>query len=95
MLGDMPHVQASTVRAVADALRGGASLARPYWNDEPGHPVGISRKMEAEFMRLPNDEGGARLFRKHADRVLRISSCDQGCVLDIDYPDDLRNAALR
>ncbi|NGM86147.1 nucleotidyltransferase family protein [Parapusillimonas sp. SGNA-6] len=92
MLGDMPYVQASTVRAVADALRGGALLVRPYWNGQPGHPVGFSREMEAEFMNLSDEEGGARLFREHADRVLRIPSCDRGCVLDIDHPEDLDTA---
>ena len=89
MLGDMPCVQASTIQAVADALRDGALLARPYLGEQPGHPVGISTKMEDEFLRLPDDEGGACVFRKYADRVVRIPSSDQGCVLDIDRPEDL------
>lgn len=92
MLGDMPCMQASTIQAVADALRDGALLARPYLGEQPGHPVGISRKMEDEFLRLPDDEGGARIFREHAQQVSRIYCSDEGCIYDIDRPEDLYGA---
>lgn len=89
MLGDMPCLQTATIRAVADVLLGGALLTRPYLDDRPGHPVGMSIEMTDHIMNLPDEEGGARLFREHADSVLRIPSSDPGCVQDIDHAEDL------
>lgn len=93
MLGDMPYVQSATIRSVADALRDGALLARPYLGEQPGHPVGISADMKDAFLTLPDDEGGARIFRKQAGQVSRIHCSDEGCVYDIDRPEDLYGAA--
>src|SRR5512134_109876 len=39
-LADMPAIAASTVRAVAQALREGALTAAPVYQGQRGHPVG-------------------------------------------------------
>jgi len=92
MLGDMPYVRTSTIQAVADGLLDRALLVRPYLDGRPGHPAGISKKLATELLALPDEEGGASLFRKYADQVQRIKSVDEGCMLDIDRPEDLREA---
>jgi molybdenum cofactor cytidylyltransferase len=90
MLGDMPGIGGSTIQAVITALKRGASLVRPYFAGQPGHPVGISRQLEREFLTLPDSEGGATVFRAQADHVVRIQTNDGGCVYDIDFPEDIR-----
>lgn len=89
LLGDMPGVQLSAIQSVAEGLAEGAALARPYVAGRPGHPVGISRRMEDAFLALPDTDSGGRVFRAHADETLRIHSNDYGCVNDIDYPEDM------
>jgi len=89
MLADMPFVHLDTITAVRRALLGGARMARPFFDGQPGHPVGFSRCLRSVLLDL-DDAGGAAglLRRRHAD-LFRIDVGDPGCVRDVDVPADL------
>jgi molybdenum cofactor cytidylyltransferase len=88
-LADMPWVAPSTIRAVADAIAAGASLAAPVYRGERGHPVGFSASHRATLLALTGDEG-ARATLAHAGAALvRIDVGDPGVLRDVDHPRDL------
>ncbi|NEX61242.1 nucleotidyltransferase family protein [Noviherbaspirillum galbum] len=86
-LADMPYVQSSTVRLLADAIRGGASIAAPTREGRRGNPVAFHRNHLDALLGLSGDEGARRLLRSHP--VMEIAVDDPGIARDIDTVDDL------
>lgn len=89
MLGDMPHVHRSTIINVAQHLLNGALIARPFYQQQPGHPVGFGVALRSELLSLNKAAGAQELMRKNAHEVVRINVDDSRCVVDIDTPQDL------
>ena len=85
-LADMPALQASTVAAVAQALREGALIAAPVHQGQRGHPVGFAAHWRESLLALQGDAGARDLLRAHADRVTAVPVDDPGCLLDVDTP---------
>ena len=86
LLADQPGVGTEAVRAVAAAVRDGASAARASYVDGPGHPIAFSHEV---FDRLTAVEGdaGARHLLDHLDLAHVLVA---GRVpMDIDTVDDL------
>jgi molybdenum cofactor cytidylyltransferase len=89
-LADMPWVAPSTIRAVRDAIAGGASIAAPAYRGRRGHPVGFSRTHRHALASLAGDTGARALLERHRERIALID-VDDACVLrDVDTPDDLQ-----
>lgn len=92
-LADMPYIRPGSVQQVADALRGGAAMARPMYLGKAGHPVGFSARFGPQLQAL-DDDHGARSVIGTAPQLLQKLDCDDPAVLhDIDTLDDL--AALQ
>ena len=89
-LGDMPWVQPSTAQRVAGALRAGALLAAPLRKGRRGHPVGFAVDLGHELRALRGDRGARAVLHRHRDRLARVAVDDDGCLLDVDRPGDLR-----
>ena len=92
-LADMPRVQPSTIRAIADAVRDGATIAAPVYRGERGHPVGFSAALRGELLRLSGDSGARAVLERHRDAVRRVECDDPGIVLDVDAKADLDRLA--
>ncbi|MCO5975349.1 nucleotidyltransferase family protein [Ideonella oryzae] len=88
-LGDMPCVAELTIRQVAGALAGGASLAAPFHQGVRGHPVGFAPAWRSALLSLTGDEGARALLRQHAAELTLIDVDDPGCLQDVDTPQDL------
>ncbi len=88
-LADMPWIEAGTIRAVADAIRNGASLAAPTYRGERGHPVGFSARFRDELLALTGDEGAKSILAAHRSELTLIEVADPGILRDIDTPTDL------
>ena len=86
-LGDMPFVEVSTVRALADALVAGAGIAAPVMDGRRGNPVGFGALHVDALLALSGDEGARRLLRTCP--VTEVPVRDPGIFRDIDTPDDL------
>lgn len=91
-LADMPFVQATTVRGLADLLRSGAPIAAPCHEGRRGHPVGFQRDFFAALARLDGDQGARGLLAAHAARIRLLDCDDPGILADIDVPADLAEA---
>jgi len=94
-LGDMPLVASATVRAVRDAVAGGALIAAPVLaaTGVRGHPVGFAAALRAELLALDADVGARAILERHRDAVRLIRTDDAGIAVDLDTRDQLE--ALR
>jgi len=86
-LADMPYVQLDTIRKIAAALKAGAEIVQPVFQEQPGHPVGFSKRHFAALMALNGDIGARRLLIEFP--VTQIVVNDPGIVQDIDFITDL------
>jgi len=86
-LGDMPHVQSSTIAALAAALAAGAAIAAPTYQGRRGNPVGFGRIHLPLLLALQGDQGARSILQQHP--VLEIDVADGGVVQDIDTRFDL------
>lgn len=90
-LADMPFIQASTMRLVADALRNGAPVVAPSCQGQRGHPVGFAAEFFPALSTLSGDIGAKPVVEAERAR-LQLVACDDPAVLrDIDVPHDLQH----
>ena len=90
--GDMPLVQPSSLRAVADALDQ-QPIAYAQHRGRRGHPVGFGAELFSELMMLKGDEGARRLLARYPTAAVELD--DAGVLFDIDTVDDLAVAQRR
>ena len=84
---DLPLIQASTLRAVAQAPDD-LEVVTPVFRGQRGHPVRFSAACGPELMRLTGCLGAASVLR--ARHVTPWPVDDEGCVADVDTLDDLQ-----
>jgi molybdenum cofactor cytidylyltransferase len=91
--GDLPLVQAATLRAVAHALVQHAVVV-PMFKGTRGHPVGFSAACRDALLDLKGNHGAARVVHEQAaiNFVAYLDVNDEGTVIDIDTVDDLARA---
>lgn len=90
-LVDVPMLSAATISAVVDAWRrSGAPIVRPAVGEHHGHPVLFDRSLFDELRQAPLDAGAKAVVRRHEARILNVAPPDQGCLEDIDTPEDYR-----
>lgn len=86
-LGDMPFVQPSTIRSLADALASGAAIAAPCIEGRRGNPAAFSSAYLPALLALRGDEGARAILASHP--VTLVPVLDPGIFRDIDAPADL------
>ena len=86
-LGDMPYVEVSTLRLLADALAAGAGIAAPVLDGRRGNPVGFGAIHLDVLLALRGDQGARRLLQTCP--VTEVPVHDRGILRDIDTPGDL------
>jgi molybdenum cofactor cytidylyltransferase len=88
-LADMPFIDPATLRAVAKALRNGATLAAPSLDGQRnGHPVGFSAAWRDDLLKLDGDQGARSLIAARREEMTLIRCNDPGIFRDIDLPAD-------
>lgn len=92
-LADMPLIKPESIRAVADALRGGAAIVTPVYRGERGHPVGFAATLRDELEALGGDAGAREIIKRRADQVVRLELDDRGILIDIDTREQLAQLA--
>ena len=88
-LADMPFVRRETIEDVAGRLRAGAWIVAPAREGRRGHPVGFSRALFRDLIRLGGDHGARVLLERDASRVELFESEDPGIFMDVDTLRDL------
>jgi molybdenum cofactor cytidylyltransferase len=94
-LADMPFVSTQVLQTSLDELSNGAIITRPYFNNQPGHPVGFCHRFYDELMSLSGDKGAKQLLATHDELVKKIHSDTEGILLDIDTPLSLANFVVK
>jgi len=90
-LVDVPMVAVSTVTRVVTAWqRTRAPIVRPAIGDRHGHPVIFDRKVLAELRGAAIDVGAKTVVRAHEHDLLNVPVEDEGCLVDVDTPDEYR-----
>ena len=88
-LVDVPMLDPQTVRlVVAEWQRTQAAIVRPAIGDRHGHPVVFHRRLFAELRAAPADAGAKAVVRAHAHEILNVPVADEGCLVDVDTPQD-------
>lgn len=88
-LVDVPLVRASVVRRVVEAWqRSRAPIVRPAIGSHHGHPVIFDRSVFPELRSARLDLGAKVVVRAHAHDLVDVPVEDDGCLIDVDTPDD-------
>lgn len=87
--GDLPLIQATTLRQIALALPG-QRVVVPVCNGQRGHPVAFAAELGAALQTLRGNPGAASVLQ--AGMVAELTVSDVGCITDIDTLQDLQNA---
>jgi CTP:molybdopterin cytidylyltransferase MocA len=90
-LVDVPMVAVSTVTRVVTAWqRTHAPIVRPAIGDRHGHPVIFDRSVLAALRAAPIDAGAKTVVRAHERDLLNVPVDDEGCLVDVDTPEEYR-----
>jgi molybdenum cofactor cytidylyltransferase len=83
-LADMPYIQPASYRAVLDALKDGARLARPVHAGKMGHPVGFAAACLPALLALSGDQGGKSIVDADPGALVACPVDDPGVLKDVD-----------
>jgi molybdenum cofactor cytidylyltransferase len=88
-LVDVPGIEPSVVRRVIDVWqRTGAPIVRPARGDDHGHPVLFDRRLFSELRAAPLEAGAKSVVRAHEREIWNEPVDDDGCLTDVDTPED-------
>jgi molybdenum cofactor cytidylyltransferase len=90
-LVDVPMLSPATVEAVVNEWRRtGAPIVRPAIGAVHGHPVLFDRSLFDELREAPLTSGAKAVVRRHETHIVNVVPPDDGCLRDIDTPEDYR-----
>ena len=88
-LVDVPMLSAATISVVVEAWRRSrAPIVRPAVGPRHGHPVLFDRSLFSELRQAPLGAGAKAVVRRHEARILHVVPPDEGCLRDVDTPED-------
>ena len=87
-LVDHPYIDPKLVEImIARFYESGKLIVVPRHNGKRGHPVIFSRKLFAELLAAPMNEGAKAVVNAHRDDTLEVDTDDRGITVDIDTPE--------
>lgn len=92
-LADMPFIESSTYRLIADRLTP-TTIVLPCYHTRPGNPVGFGREFYAQLQNLKGDVGGRAITESNQNAVVELAIDDAAILNDIDTPEDLSRYQL-
>ena len=94
-LGDMPRVPAELTSNMAKALGGEVKAVAPQFGNRRGHPVLLSSALFPKLLTLNGDQGAGTVLKDLGEDLILVPAPDDGCLFDIDRPDDLDASMVR
>ena len=90
---DMPFIEKETIHAVLRTAERGARIAAPSHRGRRGFPVYLSRAAFPELLAtLAGDVGAREYIARHTEDLVLAEVDGDGCLRDIDTPEDLSAA---
>jgi len=87
-LVDHPYIDPALVdRMIQRFQETKKDIVVPRWHGRRGHPVLFSRRLFAELLAAPMDQGAKAVVNAHANETLEIDTEEEGIALDIDTPE--------
>jgi molybdenum cofactor cytidylyltransferase len=95
-LVDHPFLSPDLVNRMIDRFYESKKLiVVPRWKGRHGHPVIFSRRLFAELLSAPLDQGAKSVVHAHAADTLELETDDEGVTFDIDTPEDYQRHVVR
>lgn len=92
-LGDKPLLLPSTIdRIVSTYRRSESKVVVPVLRGVRGNPILFHRSLFPELLRLKGDVGAKAVIKRHSKSVLEVPVEDDGVLVDVDTPRDVRTA---
>lgn len=87
-LVDHPYLDAKLVETLIERfLTSGKLIVVPRYKGKRGHPVIFSRRLFAELLSAPMEQGAKAVVNAHRGDTLEIDTENEGIALDIDTPE--------
>ena len=87
-LVDHPFIDSALVDLMIERFHASKKLiVVPRYRGKRGHPVLFSRRLFAELLSAPLDQGAKAVVNAHRDETLEIETDDPGIAVDIDTPE--------
>ena len=90
-LVDHPYIDSALVDLIIERFHASKKLiVVPRYRGKRGHPVLFARRLFAELLAAPLDQGAKAVVNAHRNDTLEIDTEDEGVAIDIDTPDLFR-----
>jgi molybdenum cofactor cytidylyltransferase len=89
LLGDMPTVEGSVLRALMAAFTGRDAICVPVHRGRRGNPILWGKSYFAEMMDVAGDIGAKPVLARHEERVTEVAAGSESIFADVDTPADL------
>jgi molybdenum cofactor cytidylyltransferase len=87
-LVDHPYIDARLVETMIERFyRSGKLIVVPRHGGKRGHPVVFSRKLFADLLAAPIDQGAKAVVNAHRSDTLEVETQEAGITVDIDTPE--------
>jgi len=80
---------------MAKSLEGQVKAVAPQYDSQRGHPVLLSAALFPKLLTLNGDQGAGTVLKDLGDGLILVPAPDDGCLFDIDRPDDLAASIIR
>ena len=87
--GDMPYVQAATVRAVLARYEAAPAIVSPRYRGKRGHPVALPFGLRDEIIATDPHSNLHQVIKRHTDLRADLDVEDRGIGRDVDTAADL------
>jgi CTP:molybdopterin cytidylyltransferase MocA len=95
-LVDHPLISVELTRELIDTFyRSGKDIVLPVYQGRRGHPVIFSARLYAELLAAPLETGARAVVWAHKEDVCEMHTMEEGCVLNLNNPDELGRAQGR
>ena len=93
---DHPLITAGLVGDLIEQFySAGKAIVLPVYEGRRGHPVIFSAALYAELLQAPMAEGARAVVWAHANDVAEMVTSEEGCVLNLNDPETMRDAIRR
>lgn len=86
-LGDMPNIHPTSIQQLI-AHASPQHIIRPFYQNQPGHPVIIGREFWGELAASPGEDSARRVIQRNQQHLIRLHLEDPGVIDDIDTQED-------